>query len=177
MDLREFVARSMVHTRQATLNMVQGLTAEELRWRPHPTANHVAFLLFHIFRGQDRYVHRWVGGVEEVWEAGGWAQRLPLPPPPPNAPPGWATGNSWTPEAVATWQPPPLGEILAYGGAAHESALAVVRGLDLGRLTEVPYPARPNMTVADYLRGASHHEAEHQGQIDYLLGLMKQALA
>lgn len=173
MDLREFVVQSMESSRRATLNMVQGLTAQQLRWQPGPEANHVAFLLFHIFRTEDRYFHTWVGQEGELWDRGGWSARWKLPAPRSNPDPNWTTGNSWTAQEVRSWPPPPLEELLAYGIAVRASALPVVRGLDLGRLQETPRPDRPQVTIADYLHRASHHEASHSGQIDYLLGLAR----
>jgi hypothetical protein len=31
------------------------------------------------------------------------------------------------------------------------------------------------MTIGYFVHAGSHHEAQHQGQIDYILGLMKTA--
>ena len=73
---------------------------------------------------------------------------------------------------MESWQPPPLAELLSYGETVRRSALTVLRDFDLARLGEVPRPDFPNLTITHYLISASHHEAQHQGQIDYLLGLM-----
>ena len=172
MDIREFVARSMQRTREYTLDMVQDLSPEQLRWQPAPGANHVAFLLFHIFRAEDRYFHRWLSDDGELWDREGWSQRWALPSPPSNPDPIWTTGNSWTVDEVEGWQPPPLTELLAYGEAVRSSALAVLRDFDLTRLPETPRAEFPNLTLTHYVISASHHETQHQGQIDYLLGLM-----
>jgi hypothetical protein len=172
MDLREFVARSMERTRKYTLDMVKDLTPEQLRWRPAPGANYVAFLLFHTFRAEDRYFHRWISGDGELWKRKGWSKRWALPSPPSDSDPIWTTGNSWTVAEVDGWQPPPLAELLDYGETVRRSALTVLRDFDLARLMDVPRLEFPNLTLTHYLISASHHEAQHQGQIDYLLGLM-----
>ncbi len=175
MDLREFVARTMERTRGNTLNMVKDLTDAQLRWRPATEANPIGFLLFHIFRSQDRYAHRWLSKKGEVWFQQGWASRFKLPVQPPDQDSPLNSGNSWTSQQVGAFQPPPLADLLAYGEAVHKSALEVVRGLDLGRLDERPNPRFPNTTLANYLQNSFTHELEHQGQIDYVLGLMKTA--
>jgi len=172
MDIREFVARSMQRTREYTLGMVKDLTPEQMVWRPDPGANHVAFLLFHSFRAEDRYFHRWISGSGELWEREGWSWRWPLPSPPSNLDPIWTTGNSWTVAEAEAWRPPPLSELLDYGQAVRRSALAVLRDFDLTRLAEAPRAEFPHLTLTHYLISASHHEAQHQGQIDYLIGLM-----
>ena len=42
------------------------------------------------------------------------------------------------------------------------------------RLPESLRPDRPEFTVAYYLQQAVIHEAQHQGQIEYIVGLMRQ---
>lgn len=172
MDLRTFVAQSMERTRRATLSLVEDLTPEQLRWCPAPGTNHIGFLLFHVFRAEDLYFHSTIMKAGEIWERGGWFRRWPLPATLPESRRVRTTGNGWTPEEVAGWHPPPLEELLRYGQAVRDSALTVLEGLDLSRLSEVPRPERPEMTIAGYLYLASHHETQHQGQMDYLKGLM-----
>lgn len=172
MELREWIAESMARARKVTLFLVEGLSPEELRWRPVTGANSAGFLLFHIFRAEDFHFHRMIGNEEELWVSDGWSRKWSLPATIPEERIPRASGNSWTPEEVEAWEPPPLGELLAYGAAVRESALAVLRGFNAGRLSERPNPDRPERTVATYLYLATHHEAQHQAQIDYLLGLM-----
>jgi hypothetical protein len=173
MDLRDFVADAMNRTRHATLNVVRDMTAEQLRWAPAPGANSTGFLLFHAFRAEDMYFHSALSKAGEIWERDGWVERWRLPSTLPPDRLRTTTGNSWTAEEVASWQVPPLAELLAYGQAVRDSALKVLQDLDLSRLSEVPRPNRPDMTVAGYLFLASHHESQHLGQMDYLAGLMR----
>jgi hypothetical protein len=173
LDFNEFVIDSLERTRRTTLEMVQSLTQKQLRWQPASDANPVGFLLFHTFRAEDRYMHRWVRPVGEIWERDGWNGRWKLPSPPSNPDPIWTVGNSWTTEEVAGWEPPSPDELLEYGNAVRASTVYIVRGLDIALLTEAPRPERPQMTIAYYLHQVTHHEAQHQGQIDYILGLMK----
>ncbi len=173
MDVRDFVIESVERARRTTLEMVQGLTHEQLRWQATPDANPIGFLLFHTFRTEDRYIHRWVQPVGELWERQGWNARWELPSPPSNSDPIWTVGNSWTTEEVVSWTPPPLEDLLAYGEAVRSSTTEIVRNLDTDCLSEAPRSERPQMTIAYYLYQTTHHEAQHQGQIDYILGLMK----
>ena len=101
MDVTELVAQTMERTRQSTLRMVEGLTASQLRWQPGPEANPIGFLLFHIFRAEDRYAHRWMSSKGEVWFREGWASRYKLPVQPPDQESPLNSGNSWTPQQVA----------------------------------------------------------------------------
>ena len=172
MDVREYVADSIVRTRTGTLDLVQGLTVQQLAWQVAPEANTVGFLLFHIFRVED-YFLRVLGAEQELWRQQGWAERWTLPDPPPDATGIWFTGNGWRPEDVASFQQPPLDEMLAYGAAVREAFLHHLRSLDLSRLQETVWPRRrPTVTVTRILQMVAHHESEHQGQIGLLLGLL-----
>ncbi len=57
---------------------VKGLTEDQLAQRAAPGANTVAWLVWHIARGQDSQVAA-LTGAEEVWTSDGWARRFDLP--------------------------------------------------------------------------------------------------
>lgn len=172
MDLRDFVVQTMERTRKRTLDAVGGLTDAQLRWRPGPDANHVGFLLFHIFRAEDRYAHRWLSQKGEVWFKQGYAARHKLPVQPPDQDSPLNSGNSWTSQQVGDFQVPPLKDLLAYADAVRKSSVEVVRGVDITRLNDRPNPKLPDMTVTRYLQNCFSHEIEHQAQVEYILGLM-----
>ena len=176
MDLREFLADNLKWVRQATMNMTKDLTPEQLRWQPGAEANHIGYLLFHTFRGEDRLFHTWVSKEGEIWEREGWAGRFQLPVPPAGAPDTWSAG-AWPGRIAASWQPPALDLLHSYGEAVRKRTLDSLPRLDLARLNEHPRPDRPQLTVLTLLEIVPQHEAQHQGQIDYLLGLMKDAHA
>ena len=173
MDVRDYVADTIVRTRAGTLGLVQGLTPEQLTWQIAPDANTIGFLLFHTLRVED-YFLRVLGAEQELWRRDGWDRRWTLPDPPADAAGIWFTGNGWTPENVASFQQPPLDEMLAYGAAVREAFLDHLRTLDLSRLQEMVWPRRnPTATVAHVLQMVVHHESEHQGHIGLLLGLLR----
>lgn len=167
MELREYIAESLEQVRARTLDLVKELTPDELVWRPGPEANHTAFLLWHTARSEDALFNRFIAGCEQVWTARGWHRRFGLKPD--------DTGNGWTAQQVARWTPPSLQDLLRYMGEVRESVLAGLKDLDLGRLGEKPWPARPDRTVANILQLLASHEAHHQGAIEYLVGLMRTA--
>lgn len=175
MDLRDFVIRSMDRARLVTVELVRDLTPQELLWQPGPKANHVAFLLFHIFRVEDSNLHAWVTEADQVWEEESWSDPIVLPSPDASHSQNWTTGNGWTSKEVGGWEPPPLEKLLAYGAAVRRVSVERIRALDLERLEEIPRPDRPTMAIRDYLNRASHHEVGHNAQIDYLLELMRAA--
>ncbi|GEM_PF-1498003 len=175
MDVREYVIASLARVRNATLATIKDLSQEELAWRPAPFANPIGFLLFHTFRTQDRLTFNGLVTAEEVWKREGWNAKWTLPQPFPDAPRGWfgETGNSWTPQQVAAWPIPPKDELLAYGARIHDAVTPVIMAFDLAKLNTAVRPDRPDFTYANQLHLLSHHEAQHQAQIDYILGLKR----
>ena len=55
-----------------------GLTDEQLRQRPQPGINSLAWLLWHMARSEDMAVNILIAGQPQLIEAGGWMRKLGL---------------------------------------------------------------------------------------------------
>jgi DinB superfamily len=55
---------------------LEGLTEDELRRRPHPALNSIAWLFWHIARTEDLSVNRFVGDRSQVLDDEEWMPRL-----------------------------------------------------------------------------------------------------
>jgi hypothetical protein len=162
--------------RTSTLDTVKDLSPEELAWQAGPEANPIEFLLWHMFRTEDRYV-RFLTGQQETLETDGWNNKWTMPATITGNRAALTTGNSWTIEEVVAFKVPPLAELLAYGEAVRKQALATVKAMSPDKLNEVPYSERPDWINAMYLRSLITHEFGHQQQIDYIVGLCRAASA
>lgn len=60
-------------------DVISGLTDDQLRHRPHPGVNTIAWLLYHIARAEDIGVNRFVMDRRQVLDEQGWRARLGLP--------------------------------------------------------------------------------------------------
>jgi DinB family protein len=75
-------AFSFFMTRYADLHgsttdrLLEGLTEAQLRLRPHPAVNTIAWLLWHVARCEDVGVNRFVDDQPQVLDAEGWLPRL-----------------------------------------------------------------------------------------------------
>ena len=174
MNTLEFVEMAATQSRNATLALVSTLERGQLAWRAGPEANPVGFLIWHVFRTEDRYV-RMLTGEEETYTADGWNAKWPLPATITGERAALTTGNSWTSDEVGAFDIPPLDELLAYGATVRTRAMDLVHGLDADALDQVPNPERPEWVTATYLRSMITHEFGHQQQMDYILGLQKAA--
>jgi Protein of unknown function (DUF664) len=152
--------------REAVHEAVDGLTPDQLSFRPDPEANSIAWLVWHLTRIQDDHIAD-VAGKGQVWMAEGWADRLALPLPPADH------GYGHTPEQVANVRVK-AGELLvAYYDAVHEQTLRYVRDLadaDFARVVDDRWD--PPVTLGVRLTSVISDDLQHAGQAAYLRGLL-----
>ena len=144
--------------------VLDGLSTDQLSWQPAPSANPIGWLVWHLSRVQDSQISD-VAGTDQVWLAGGWAQRLALAYDPA------ATGYGQRAEEVAAFRA--SAELLAgYHQAVHQATgrfLATVRPDDLDRVVDRRWD--PPVTLGVRLVSILADDLQHVGQAAYLKGL------
>ena len=146
---------------------VEGLSPEQLAYRPSPDANSIAWLAWHLARIQDSHIAE-VAGTEQVWTAEGWADRFDLPFAPS------ATGYGFTSEQVAQVRVESAGLLLAYAAAVHARTAGFLRGLtdnDLDRVVDENWD--PPVTLGVRLISILDDAVQHAGQAAYVRGLVR----
>ena len=78
MRTAELLADALSRVREVVHNVADGLSPEQIAFRPRPTANSIGWLIWHLTRVQDDHVSD-VAETEQVWTAGGWAELFGLP--------------------------------------------------------------------------------------------------
>ena len=121
MTSSEILADAFERVRDAVHPAVNGLSREELAFRPDPEANSIAWLVWHLTRIQDDHVAGLDGG-KQVWKSGGWAQRFALPL--DDADTGYGHGPEDVAAVVADAQ-----MLLGYFEEVHQRTLRFVGGL------------------------------------------------
>ncbi len=58
--------------------LTKGLSEDQIRGRPHPKANTIAWLIWHTARVEDVGVNRFVVDGRQVMDAGGWLERMKI---------------------------------------------------------------------------------------------------
>jgi hypothetical protein len=158
--LRDAFTRLIEHVDELT----DGLTDHQANYRPSPSANSIAWLIWHSARVQDFQLAP-IAGVEQVWKTGGWVDRFGL------ALPRNDTGYGHGPSEVAKVQAP--AELLAgYYHAVHELTLkfvAAVTAQDLERIVDRNWD--PPVTASARIVSIIDDCAQHLGQAAYLLGI------
>lgn len=152
--------------REVVHEAVDGLTPEELAFRPGREANSIAWLVWHLTRIQDDHMAG-VAETEQLWTSEGWADRFGLPLPPADH------GYGHTPDQVAAVQVK-SGELLtAYHDAVYEHTIRYVRNLadaDLGRVVDKRWD--PPVTLSVRLVSMISDDLQHAGSAAYIRGFL-----
>ena len=144
---------------------LEGLTPAEVRWQPTLHTNHIAWLVWHMARVEDRWVSR-IWQRPEVWTVDGWAERFRMDPA--------SNGVGQTMEEVRAMPELPLTDLLAYFGAVRavtRQYLAQATDADLSR----EYPrSRGVVVTGSWIVGhILVEESQHTGQVALLRGMMR----
>ncbi len=139
----------------------EGLSTEQVLWRPAPTANNIGFNLWHLARNEDARITNTGKLAEDIWANESWYQQFDQPIT------ALDPGDRMGLRALAI---PSLEVLVGYAEAAHQRTLKYLLGL-----TPEALDHGPDLTVAGSLRHLITHKNNHHGQIDYLRGLQEEA--
>jgi uncharacterized damage-inducible protein DinB len=161
----DLLVDSYSRVREVVHHAVDGLTPDQLSYRPDAKANSIAWLVWHLARVQDDHVAD-AAGLEQVWTAQGWVGRLGLPFQPS------ATGYGQSSSEVGAVKVSSGDLLTGYLDAVHEQTVAYVRGLadgDLDRVVDERWD--PPVTLGVRLVSVISDDLQHAGQAAYLRGL------
>ena len=162
MDTVRFVMQCLSQVQLRMLATCEGLTQEQVLWRPAPHANNIGFILWHVARAEDGMASGLKGDATPLWNSEGWYKKFGQPEKSPD--PGDRMG-------LRTLPIPDLDILIGYLKSAHEQALDYCSTVILGDLSRAPDSTQPERTVADVLRHMITHKNNHHGQIDFIRGL------
>jgi len=147
---------------ELVIDLTDNLNDEIATYRPDPEANSIAWLIWHLTRGQDHQVAD-LAHVEQVWPQ--WRERFGLPFD------KWATGYGQGPKEVAAVRV--SGDLLGeYHRDVHEMTLRYLDGLtaqELDRIVDTRWD--PPVTAAVRLVSVIGDTMQHAGQAAYVRGL------
>jgi hypothetical protein len=150
---------------EGAVNVVDGLTPDDLRHRPGPHANPIGWLVWHLLRVQDAQVAD-VAGTNQLWTSAGWHDRFGLPYD------EQATGYGQSADDVGAFSA--TSELLdAYARAVTPVTTAYVENLsddDLERVVDEGWD--PPVTLGIRLLSVVGDDLKHLGQAEYLRGLL-----
>jgi len=149
-----------VHLR--ILSISEGLTHQQLLWRPIPTANSIAFNLWHVSRGEESIANVIDQSSNEIWNSEGWREKF------------GHTQNSDSEkdiDSILNLSMPDLPILTGYLQSTFDKTMSIVEKLNDNSLEFYPDPNKPEYTISIYLAHLVTHKNSHHGQIDYIRGL------
>jgi uncharacterized damage-inducible protein DinB len=165
MDLKQFIVSSMTENRDYVARAVEGLTLDELAFRPERHSNSIIFLLWHLARVEDIWINRVLKGGPELYQADGWYAKFGTAP--------QDMGYGFDADKLDEWPVPSLALAKAYADAVRPATLAYLKDLDLSKLDTKLLHHGNEMTVGGALAHLVTEIGEHSGQIGYLRGLQR----
>jgi uncharacterized damage-inducible protein DinB len=162
----DLLADAFERVRDAVYPAVNGLSPDELAFRPDPESNSIAWLVWHLTRIQDDHVAG-LDGAEQVWTAGGWFQRFALPLDAAD------TGYGHGPEDVTVVRADAR-MLLGYFEDVHQKTQRFVASLldaDLGRVVDRDWD--PPVTLSVRLVSVIADDLQHAGQAAYVRGILQ----
>ena len=164
MTTADLLADAFGRIREVVHEAVDGLSPDQLAYRPTAQANSIAWLIWHLARIADDHVAA-AAGTEQAWTASGWAARFGLPF--DVAETGYGHDSSQV-AAVRVAS----GELLTgYYDAVYEQNVRYVSHLtdaDLERIVDDRWD--PPVTLGVRLVSVISDDLQHAGQAVYLRG-------
>jgi hypothetical protein len=168
MDVAGLLIESFGRVDGVLTRAVDGLSEDELAFRPDPEANSIAWLAWHAARGEDAQVAD-VAGTDQVWTSQGWADRFDLPFD------DSATGYGQSTQDVGRVRAS-SDLLLAYARAVADRTqdyLAGLTGDDLDRVVDEGWD--PPVTLGVRLVSVVGDSLQHAGQAAYVRGLLERS--
>ena len=144
-----------------------GLDDADLARRPNDQSNSVAWIMWHMNRVMDTFIHTRLQQIPQLWVRDGWHQKHDMSDDPDNR------GVGWTAEQVAAWTPPSREVMLGYYEAVKADAVEYFSSLTAADLEKrmVILPVAEPRSVANASGHIISEIVAHGGQIAYLRGL------
>jgi uncharacterized damage-inducible protein DinB len=167
MDVKEFILKALERTPMMLANALKDVRPDELKWRPGPQANSIGFILWHVTRSEDRFIHTLIQQKPQVWEQPKWHQLFPNLPSDPAA-----TGYGFTSDQVAEFQMPKQEDLMQYNQAVRAATVDFLKGLPQDELNKtIDHPRLGKITYAEVMALLLGEINSHIGQMDYIRGL------
>jgi hypothetical protein len=157
-------------TRELVLKVVDGLSDEQLAWRPAPRAHSMAWTLWHIARCADKFAAQ-VGDTKEIWAREGLAAKWGLAEILLGSN-GLGTGVD--DEVAATLRPPSKDPLVDYARRSFAALDAVVDRFDadaVAREHTTFFFDEPAAIGRAFITSIAH-DNRHLGELEYVKGLL-----
>ena len=135
-----------------------------LRSQPNGQSNSIGWLLWHMSRVVDRFIHTWCQDAPQLWVKDSWHEKFGLDADPDD------TGQGWSEDQVAGWQLPAKNLLVGYYDVVKAAAREHIQPLSASDLErQMSWGA----TIGLLLGVLVWDNCVHGGQVAYLRGYYK----
>jgi len=169
MKWQQLLVETYLRLSDELLNVLEGLTLEDLHKRPAPDANTIGWLCWHATRSLDRTVGDVISG-EQLWIRDKWHERFGRKPDLNET----GVGHSF--EEAGNFRIPDIQILKDYHQAVMRVSVEYLQNLTEEELDrECPNSQQPGTTRTAFLRiiGNINDCFQHVGQAAYVRGLLK----
>lgn len=166
-EMRQLIQDMLERVRLTTMRALDGLSYDELKWRPSPECNSIGFILWHQIRIEDSFIQARAQGKPQIWESENWYQKL-------NIPLG-DSGYGYTAEQIGKFPVPKLKDLLAYAQEVQTRTQDYIKSLDHGDFDHklVKMPPVGDVPLGKAFALLLPHLAQHAGEMAYVRGLQR----
>ncbi|WP_153503646.1 mycothiol transferase [Cumulibacter manganitolerans] len=166
MDARDVLIDGIERSCEVCHGLLDGLTADQVNWRPGGDHNSIGWLVWHIAREQDVQIAA-LAGSEQAWTAKGWVDRFAL-----DLPAG-SMGYGHTAEEAGRVVVHDPCLLSGYLDDAVDATIRYLKSLDEGSLQDVVDQRwDPPVTRGVRLVSVVDDASQHAGQAAYVRGLL-----
>ena len=167
MQVSDLLIDAFGRIRENVHRAADGLSADDLAFRPDADANSIAWLVWHLTRIQDDHIAD-LAATPQIWHESHWPDRM-----------GFGgdlsdTGYGYTSEQVAAIRPDGPETLTGYHDAVFERTVGYLRGIgdaDLDRVIDRSWD--PPVTVGVRLISVVNDNMQHCGQAGYVRGMLE----
>ena len=168
MAVVEFIQRCLDQNYRSLVYCLEGLTPEELSWRPNLHCMSIGFIAWHYCRVMDMWIVERCKGVPQLWEKS-WADKMGRSPADPRD-----VGFRMDEEQLEQFQVPSLSLLLDYAKEVSDEALGFLQGINDDTLEKTVITAqRGEIGMSTMFQQVIWEFNQHGGQMAYLKGMQR----
>ena len=166
--MQDLIKQAFETNWQWTERYIDGLSQEEIEYRPNDQCHSIGFILWHYGRAMDRWVQSRAKGEPQLYEQG-WAERLGKDPDPNDV------GFGYGVEELSSWRCPDKEALVEYATAIRNNTLEYLYSLDEETMLNQGVVTRTGDTisVAAMFFHLLWEVNQHGGQAGYLRGMQR----
>jgi hypothetical protein len=165
MELKEYIQAEFTSLERMPTRVTDGLTQQELAWRPASGCNSIGLILFHTAKFEDSLIQGRIQGQPLIWQTEKWYEKLNLQEN--------EMGAHYTVEQVNAFLVPESKNLTAYCSAVRARTLECLNGMNPEGFDRKVTMMRGESTIAGVFSFVIVHTVGHLGEISYLRGIQR----